>query len=441
MSAPSAVETAGKLAAGALSARELAEACLDRIASDDGAIKAFVHISPDYVRAQADALDAHRKAGRPLGILHGLPVALKDMFDTADYPTENGTALDKGRRPRKDATLVARLRASGAVILGKTVTTELAFRQPGPTRNPHNLEYTPGGSSQGSAAAVAAGMVPLSIGSQTIGSTIRPASFCGTVGVKLTHGTVPLTGALTTATPLDTVGGFAMSVADAALLFNAIQGHDPEDARTRPAPHADLLASVQAGPPLPPRFAIVGGPFWSEASNDVRGLFDELAALLGEDAVDRVALPDVFQNAYDAQLRIMHAGFAKNLRHYRERGADQLSQHMRDAMAEGDAVTATQYLEALDWQTVLANGLDPIFDRFDAILTPAAGGEAPHSLTSTGDSRFNALWTFVGAPCAAIPAGKGAAGLPIGVQVVGRPGEDARLLRNAAWLEAKLKSA
>ena len=434
MSAPSAVELAARLASGAVSARTVADACLERVAAREDDVRAFANISPDYVRAQADALDAHRKAGRPLGPLHGVPVALKDIIDTADYPTENGTVLDAGRRPGKDATVVARLRAAGALILGKTVTTQFAYITPNKTRNPHNLEHTPGGSSQGSAAAVADGMVPLALGTQTIGSTVRPASFCGVVGMKLTHGYAPLTGVLPVSEPLDVLGGFAMNVTDAALLLNVCQGHDPADPRTRAVPHDDLLAAAHAEPPVRPRFAIVGGPFWAEASDDVKALFVEVAEMLG-DAADRVDLPDVFQNALPAQFDIMNTGYARNLRHYRARGAEQISSHVTEAMAAGDKVTAVQYLAALDWQEVLRNGLTPIFDRYDAILTPSAPGEAPHGFETTGDGRFNALWTFVGTPAVNLPVAKGSSGLPIGIQVVGRYGEDGRLVRNAAYLE------
>ncbi|MEM9223812.1 MAG: amidase [Pseudomonadota bacterium] len=440
MSTARASDVARRLAEGAVSARDVAEACLDRIAAREEEVRAFVHLSPEYVRAQADAIDAHRKAGRPLGALHGIPVALKDIIDTVDYPTENGTVLDAGRRPSVDSAIAARLRAAGALVIGKTVTTELAFQYPGPTRNPHNPNHTPGGSSSGSAAAVADGMVPIAFGTQTVGSMIRPASFCGVVGIKLTHGTVPMTGVLSTAEPLDTAGVFALNVADAALALNVCQGHDPADPRTRVIPRADLFAAALEPPPVTPRIAIIGGPFWEDVSADVRGLFEELENLLGDEA-DRVSLPEVFGNAFPAHMQVMKAQFARNLRNYRERGAEKLSPQMTSALAEGAKVLATEYLSGLDWQTALRTGLEPIFDRYDVIVTPSAGGEAPPGLESTGDSKYNALWTFVGAPCANIPAGKGTNGLPIGVQLVGRAGEDARLIRNAAWLEHRLSEA
>lgn len=438
MSAPlTATRLAERIAAGALSARTAVDACLARIAEREETIRAFAHLSPEHARAQADALDRHRARGRPLGPLHGVPVAVKDIMDTADYPTENGTVLDEGRRPRKDATLVARLRAAGAVVIGKTVTTEFAFFSPGPTRNPHNVEHTPGGSSSGSAAAVADGMVPLAVGSQTAGSVIRPAAFCGIVGYKPTHGAIPLTGVLTTAEPLDTAGVFATTLEDAALVASVLAGPDGIDARTPNAPVPDLAAAARTDPPLPPTFAIVGGPTWGEASADTVGLMDEIAAALGERA-DRVDLPDAFDNALPAHRRLMTVGFARNLRPYLVRGEAAISPVMREAMAEGAGISAVDYLTARDWQGALAAGLDRIFERYHAILTPAAPGEAPHGIEATGKPFFNSLWTFVGAPCVTLPVAKGANGLPLGLQLVGRVGEDARLLRAAHWLQQTL---
>jgi len=440
MSALSATMLAERLAAGAVSARDVTEACLARIAERDGEIGAFVHIDPDHARAQADAIDRHRKSGRRIGPLHGLPVAVKDIVDTADMPTENGTVLDAGRRPHKDATIVTRLRLAGAVVIGKTVTTEFAFMHPRATRNPHNLEHTPGGSSQGSAAAVADGMVPLAVGTQTAGSVIRPASFCGVVGMKPTHGLVSLSGVLTTSRPLDTAGVFATSLEDAALLLDALAGHDPADERTRPMARPDLLAAARRDPPLDPLLAVVKGPTWHEASDDVAGLLEEVSEALGETATP-LDLPSVFENAWPAHQRLMKVGFARNLRHYRERGAGAISEAMLAAMDEGAAVSAVDYLSALDWQEALRAGLGGIFDRYDAILTPSAPGEAPRGLSSTGAAHFNFLWTLVGAPCINLPVARGSNGLPLGIQLVGRPGEDARLLSVARRVSARLASS
>ena len=273
----SAAQAVAKLAGGEISARSLTETLLARIAEVDPAIEAWQFLDGDYALAQADLLDQHRQAGRPIGSLHGLPVAVKDIIDTRDMPSEYGTPLHAGRRPEADATVVAKLRAAGALILGKTVTAELAYRAPGKTRNPHNPAHTPGGSSSGSAAAVSAGMVPLALGSQTAGSVIRPASFCGVCGFKPSHGLISRHGMLGLSRTLDTVGGFGRSVEDLALLVDALAGHDPQDSDTR-LEAAPRLAKVAAtSPPLRPLLALVKQPAWEAADDDLQAGFGELA--------------------------------------------------------------------------------------------------------------------------------------------------------------------
>ena len=387
---------------------------------------------PDHTRAQAKRADASRRAGRPIGPLHGVPVGVKDIIDTSDMRTENGTVLDAGRRPRADAALVGRLRAAGAVILGKTVTTELAYYAPNKTKNPHDPSRTPGGSSSGSAAAVASGMAPLAVGTQTNGSVIRPAAFCGTVGYKPTWGLIPRTGVLAQSFHLDTIGTFGRSVADAALLADCLIGHDAGDGATAPIAHQGLLEAAQSKPPLAPLFAFVKTPVWDQAEESTKEAFAELADFLG-DAVDDVPLPEVFAQGHALQRRLMTAGFAHNLGSYERRGRDQLSQQMQDAIDEGREVRAHDYLAAADWIEVLNAGLDQIFKRYDAILTPSAPGVAPDS-ASTGNPAFCTLWTLCGTPAISLPLLKDENGLPLGVQLVGPRGGDARLMRTAAWL-------
>src|SRR5438876_12255220 len=237
-----ATEAAAAVARGAISSEEYSRACLDRIEATDGDIKAFAHLDRDHVLAQARALDERRAERRSTGPLHGIPVAIKDIVDTADYPTEFGSPIGAGRRPWRDATVVARLRAAGAVIIGKTVTTEFAYYHPGPTRNPHDHTRTPGGSSSGSAAAVAAHMVPLALGSQTNGSVIRPAAFCGVFAIKPSFGLVSRGGVLPLSRHLDHLGAFARSLPDLALILEVIAGHDPADADTQPFASADFRA-------------------------------------------------------------------------------------------------------------------------------------------------------------------------------------------------------
>src|SRR5262245_9980897 len=281
LTALTATETAAEIARGSISAEEYSRACLDRIAAVDGDIKAFVHLDREHVLAQARALDERRAERRSTGSLHGIPIAIKDIFDTADYPTELGSPLWAGRRPRHDAAVVERLRAAGAVIIGKTVTTEFAYYHPGPTRNPHDPTRTPGGSSSGSAAAVAAGMVPLAIGSQTNGSTIRPAAFCGAFAIKPSHGLVSRAGALVLSRKLDHVGAFARSLPDLALILEAIAGHDPGDPDSAPFAAPDFRLQQREPPPIPPRFAFVRTPVWDRADTDTQAAFEELVALLG----------------------------------------------------------------------------------------------------------------------------------------------------------------
>jgi len=422
-----------------LSATDYAEAILARIERVESQIGAFTHFDAAVVREKARACDDYRGTGRALGSLHGLPIGVKDIIDTADMPTENGSVIDAGRRPREDATLVSRLRVEGAIVAGKTVTTEFAYFQPGKTRNPANLEHTPGGSSSGSAAAVAAGMVPLAIGTQTNGSVIRPASFCGVVGFKPTYGTISRNGVLTLSSPLDTVGVFARSVEDAALLTDALAGHDPLDEATALLPSPRLLETARTEPPVLPTLAFVRSPAWEVADDATHEGFTALVDALGQHCSE-VALPDSFAEAGPAQRTLMLAGMARHIGPYEHRGADQLSAHIRAALEEGRRITATDYLRALDWREALNAGLEPVFDRCDALLTPAAPGEAPHGIGATGDPAFNGQWTVCGVPAISLPLLVGPKGLPIGVQLVGRRGDDARLLRTARWLMRFLDS-
>lgn len=428
-----ATELASRIAAGACTSEQVVEACLARIAEVDPQVQAWAFLSPEHALERARAADRYRGTGRPLGPLHGVPVAVKDIIDTRGMPTENGTVLDAGRRPRRDAAVVTRLKAAGAIVLGKAVTTELAYFAPSKTRNPHDPERTPGGSSSGSAAAVASGMAPLAIGTQTNGSVIRPAAFCGVVGYKPSFGLIPRTGILAQSWHLDTVGVFARTLADVALLAECLIGHDDGDAATTPTAPFGLPAAVRAEPPLPPLFAFVPSPVWDQAEDDTKEAFAELVDALGEQC-DRVDLPAPFAHGHAVHKTLMLAGFSRNLGSYYNRGKDQLSAQMRRAIEEGRTILAHDYLAAVDWIEVLNAGLEEIFQRYDAILTPAAPGEAPRGFETTGNPAFCTLWTLCGTPAVTLPLLQGADGMPMGVQLVGRRGYDARLLRTASWL-------
>ena len=430
-------EAATEIREGRATSTELVTACLDRIAAVEPDVQAFVALDREYVLRQARERDEHRAHGRPLGPLHGVPVAIKDIFDTGDYPTEFGSPLWAGRTPRNDAVAVARLRTAGAVIVGKTVTTEYAYFHPGKTRNPHDKSRTPGGSSSGSAAAVAAFMVPGAIGSQTNGSTIRPAAYCGVVGYKPTHGLIPRSGALLLSRALDHVGVFARSGEDAGLLAEVMAGFDTEDPDTRPLARPPLAATAVAEPPLPPRFAFVKSAAWDQAEPATQEAFAELVEALGEAAVE-VELGESFGRAIGWQKIVMEVEMAHNLHRDYETGRDKLSSQLRELIERGRKYPAIDYTAALAGSASLNAGLDELFDEYDAILTPAAPGEAPAG-EATGNPIFCTTWTYLGTPAVTVPLLRGEAGLPMGVQLVGRRGNDARLLRTANWLVKTLR--
>jgi Asp-tRNA(Asn)/Glu-tRNA(Gln) amidotransferase A subunit family amidase len=434
----SAADAARAIRDGAISSERLVEACLARVREADGAVQAWAHLDPEHALAQARARDRDRSEGRTTGPLHGVPVGVKDIIDTADLPTEDGTVLHAGRTPAHDATVVALLRAAGAVVMGKTVTTECAYFAPGKTRNPHNPEHTPGGSSSGSAAAVAAGMVPLALGSQTNGSTIRPASFCGVYGFKPTHGLVPRGGILQLSRTLDHVGLFARTLEDLALLAEQLVGYDPRDPDTRPRARPPFVSVAAEAPPMPPLLAFVKTPAWERAAEDTKEGFAELVSALGDRVVE-IELPESARSAWDWQRTIMEAEMAANLAAEWERGRDRLSEQLRALLERGREVRAFDYQSALARIPQLNEGFAEIFERCDAILTPAAPGTAPRGLDSTGDPAFCTLWTLCGMPAVSLPLMQGANGLPLGVQLVGPRDWDARLLRTARWLQAQVR--
>jgi Asp-tRNA(Asn)/Glu-tRNA(Gln) amidotransferase A subunit family amidase len=431
-------DAAADIREGRITSAELITDCLRQIEATDEKVKAWAFLDRDHAMRQAEAADEHRRHGRATGPLHGVPVGIKDIFDTGDMPTEFGSPFWAGRTPRKDATAVARLRAAGAVIMGKTVTTEYAYYHPGKTRNPHDLTRTPGGSSMGSAAAVAAAMVPGAIGSQTNGSVIRPAAFCGVVGFKPSHGLIPRTGALILSRALDHVGVFARSVEDAALLAEVMAGLDPEDPDTRPIARPPLAAVAASEPPLPPRFAFVRTVAWKHIEPVASEAFAELLETLG-DRVGEVELGLSFENAIEQHRTVMEVEMAYNLDRDYEKAGEQLSAVLRALIERGRGCRAIDYAKALGAVEPLNNALDAVFDEYDAILTPAAPGPAPVG-EATGNPVFCSTWTYLGAPAITLPLMTSEEGMPIGVQLVGRRGNDARLLRTARWLVKRLKA-
>ncbi len=434
----SACDAARAIRDGAISSEQLVEACLLRIREAEPQVEAWQFLDPEHALAQARARDLDRSQGHSTGALHGVPVGIKDIIDTADMPTEDGTVLHAGRTPAHDAAVVAMLRAAGAVVMGKTVTTECAYFHPGKTRNPHHPEHTPGGSSSGSAAAVAAGMVPLALGSQTNGSVIRPAAFCGVYGFKPTHGLIPRNGILKLSRTLDHVGVFARSIDDVALVAEQLVGCDERDPDTRPRARIPFQAVAAEEPPLAPLLAFVKGPAWNRAEDETREAFAELVGELGDRVVE-VELPETAQRALDWHCTIMEAEMAANLDLEWDKGRERLSERLRALLARGREVRALEYQQALARIPILNEGFGEIFERYDAILTPAAPGTAPKGLGATGDPSFCTLWTLLGTPALNLPLMRGSNGLPLGVQLVAQRGDDARLLRTARWLAARVQ--
>jgi Asp-tRNA(Asn)/Glu-tRNA(Gln) amidotransferase A subunit family amidase len=430
----SAAQAASQIRQGRLTSEELVQACLERIRAVEPEVQAWTFLDEDLALAQARAADDLRRSGEATGPLCGIPVGIKDIMDTADMPTENGTPLHRGRTPRNDAAVVARLRAAGAVIMGKTVTTECAYFHPGKTRNPHNPAHTPGGSSSGSAAAVAAAMVPLALGSQTNGSVIRPAAFCGVYGFKPTHGLIPRTGILKLSRTLDHVGLFARTLEDIALLAEELAGWDEGDADTRPRARVPFREIAAEEPPIEPRIAFVKTPVWDRAAEETKQAFAEIVGALGQ-RVEEVELFSSAAEAWSWHRTIMDAEMAHNFELEWERGRDQLSVPLRTLIERGREVRALDYQRTLARIPQLRDSFEELFTQeFDAILTPAAPGPAPEGLGATGDPSFCSLWTLCGVPAISLPLLQASNGLPIGVQLVGRHNFDARLLRTARWL-------
>jgi Asp-tRNA(Asn)/Glu-tRNA(Gln) amidotransferase A subunit family amidase len=414
-----AAEAVVRLSRREIGSEELVRACLDRIAAEDPRIGAFEHVAAEGALAAARRVDAMH----PKPPLAGLPIGVKDVFDTADQPTERGSPAFRGRRPAKDAPAVARLRASGAVVVGKTVTTELAFFAPGKTRNPHDLSRTPGGSSSGSAAAVAARLVPAAIGTQTAGSVIRPGAFCGVVGMKPTFGAVPMEGVSPFAPSLDTFGVFVNDAEALPLLLRA--------------------AGVAVGAPAlrgAPRIALCRTEQWRLAEASTQVVVEAAAGALAAAGatVDEQDLPPEFAGLADAQRTVMAAEGARTLRELREKHRDELSKVLLDFLAEGDAVAPEREATARALAARCRDALPGVFSRADALLTPSAVGEAPVGLESTGDPAFNRIWTLLGTPCVTLPAARGPAGMPLGLQLVGAPGKEGDLVAVAAWAMAAL---
>jgi Asp-tRNA(Asn)/Glu-tRNA(Gln) amidotransferase A subunit family amidase len=422
-------EVANRIRSGRLSSTAYTQHLLARTDARDPQVQAWQWLDRDRAKAlalEADLADSPRRAA---DLLHGVPIGVKDIIETAGIPTGMGCQAYADYIPPRSAEIVTRLESAGAFVIGKTVTTEAAFMVPSKTRNPWNTAHTPGGSSSGSAAAVACGMIPAALGTQTNGSVIRPAAFCGVVGYKPGFGQISTAGILPFSTTFDQPGVFARDVADAALLASCLT-------RQRRVISADVTTAKS-----PPRLAAVKSPVWHLAQSEQRVRFDkDIAKLRAAGAsVDVVEIPLAFDRAVRVHRVIMLYEAARAARRVRAAYREKISAFLNDALDEGERTTDAQYRDALKIRTALQLSLAEFFDRgYSAIITPPAAGEAPASLAATGDPRFCTLWSLVGVPAISIPTGLGPRGLPLGLQIVAAAEEENYLLSTALWCERQL---
>jgi Asp-tRNA(Asn)/Glu-tRNA(Gln) amidotransferase A subunit family amidase len=416
------IEAAARIRRGECSSAALVEACLARVSALEPALQAWAHVDPEGALAIARERDVEVRDERLRGPLHGVPLGIKDIFDVAGMPTTAGARAFAHTQPTRDSGAVARLRSAGAVVLGKTHTTQFAYRDPAPTRNPWNREHTPGGSSSGSAAAVAARMVPGAIGSQTVGSILRPAAFCGVVGVKGPHGLVPVDGAVPLAWSLDHVGPFARSVGDAALLLAVLADHVVEPLAV-PAPRL-----------------VVGRQLLERAEPALRrhlaSVVEKLTAAGAR--VTELALPPAFAEIHAAGQVVLEVEAAAYHQAMFSKYASDYGPGMAEMVARGLTRSATDYVVANRSRLAFREAMIPLLEAHDALLSPTAPGPAPAGLGWTGDASLCAPWSSAGVPAVSLPTGVDESGLPLALQLVQAPGGTVRLLGVAAWCERVL---
>ena len=428
-------ETAKAIKKRVVSSEEVAEACLSRIQIREDDVNAWAHLNPEKVLQNARAYDQGQAALDHKGFLYGVPVGLKDIIDTADMPTENGSNHFKGRRPVRDAACAALLRDAGALVMGKTVTTEFAMSGQRGTRNPLDLSRTPGGSSSGSGASVADFMVPLALGSQTGGSMLRPASFCGVYGYKPTFGSISRHGVFPLVRALDHIGVYGRCLQDIAMIGDVLMIYDKNDFDMRRYPAANLVDALATPDKSPPRLAFVKGPPWLEAEPYMDEVFDSYISGLG--GLPEVTLGGIFDQALDAQAVVMNANIWANLKEYPENHEDELQEETVRRITAGRDILAADYIAASELRNSLVAALGALFEHYDAIITASAPGEAPIGLNSTGNAIFQRIWTFTGLPTISLPLMKGPNEMPIGVQIIGPKDRDDELIKAARWIEEK----
>jgi len=413
---------------------ELCQIYIDRINKFEKDIKAWAHFDKKLLLEKAAEADEHRRLGKPLGPLHGIPVAVKDIVGTLDMPTECGTVIRKGKSYSQNAEIIELLISAGAIVMGKTATAELAYLGPAKTTNPHDYSRTPGGSSSGSAASVASFMAPLSVGSQTGGSIIRPASYCGVVGYKPTYGLISRNGVLKTSEKLDHVGVFGRSVEDVALLAKTLIKKDKFDTASVHYSAENMLNETKKGPLFEPKFIFYKTDYWKLVEKKSRESFEYFIKSFKKN-IEVFDTPSYFKDIHKYHQIIYDTDLANNFSLYFKKYKKKLSKIMQDAIIRGNKHSAKDYAEAVDFMKRSYESYEEVFEDYHGVLSPSSPGVAPKSLKTTGTAEFNKVWSYLGTPCISLPLLQGENDLPLGVQLIGAKYDDQRFLGVANWLE------
>ena len=431
-------ELVSKMKEGQISSTEVCKAYIERINKFEKDVKAWSFLDKKIILEKAEEADEYRKSGKPLGSLHGLPVAVKDIFGTIDMPTECGTVFRRKKSASQDSEVVNLLKNAGAIVMGKTVTAELAYIHPGKTTNPHDYSRTPGGSSSGSAAVIAAQMAPLSIGSQTGGSIIRPASYCGVVGFKPSYGLISRNGALKTSEKLDTIGVFGKSVQAVALLAQVLIKKDLYDPSTIHFAADGILEASQKEPHFEPKFIFYKTDKWKNIHKESKNAFEFFLKRFKKN-IEVFDVPSYFKDIPKHHQIIHETDLANNFQVYYKKDKKKLSKEMRDAIERGLKHSAYDYANAIDFMDQSYQSYKEVFEDYHGVITPSANGVADKGLKSTGSADFQKIWTYMGLPTISLPLLTGESDLPLGVQLIGDKLDDIRFLSTANWLEKNCK--
>ncbi|MDC0472828.1 amidase [Pelagibacteraceae bacterium] len=431
-------ELISKMKEGQISSIEVCKAYIERINKFEKDVKAWSFLDKKILLEKAEEADEYRKSGKLLGSLHGLPVAVKDIFGTYDMPTECGTVFRRKKSASQDSEVVNLLKNAGAIIMGKTVTAELAYIHPGKTTNPHDYSRTPGGSSSGSAAVIAAQMAPLSVGSQTGGSIIRPASYCGVVGYKPSYGLISRNGALKTSEKLDTIGVFGKSVEAVALLAKVLIKKDLYDPATIHFAADGMLEASQKEPHFEPKFIFYKTDKWKNIDKESKSAYEFFIKKFKKN-IEVFDVPAYFKDIPKHHQIIHETDLANNFQAYYKKDKKKLSKEMRDAIERGLKHSAYEYANAIDFMQQSYQSYKEVFEDYHGVITPSASGVADRGLKSTGSADFQKIWTYMGLPTISLPLLTGESDLPLGVQLIGDKLDDIRFLSTANWLEKNCK--